>query len=354
MIKFKEAIRRALQKNLKEDNTTYLFGLGVNDANRVFGTTASLVELYGEDRVFEIPISENTLTGFAIGLGMQEFKSILVHARADFSYVSAEQIINQAAKISYMTNGEFNSNLTIRMVVGRGWGQGANHAQSPHSVYAQIPGLEIYMPATPNDAFQLLCIAIKSPNPVIFIEHRWLFETEGEVDEINVDLKDRNAHVIKKGNELTLIASSYMTIEALKVATILEKLGKSIEIVNLRVIRPLDKDTILSSADKTGRIAILDISQKYGLTSEISSLIYSNCGKLKDSILEIGLKDEPVPSSSFLSYQHYPNIKNILTEIRYHFKLDFNLTLAIKLAFELYPQVNEYNDQPPEFLIKNF
>ena len=170
-------INQAFEESLRDDPKVLLFGLGVGDVGAVFGSTANLQSKHGSDRVFDIPLSENAVTGMALGLAMQGFRPVMMHQRADFSFTSAEQIINQIAKTSYLSGDTYKVPLVIRMIVGRGWGQGPTHAQSPHSIFSHVPGLRVVAPATPLDGYHLMKESITSDDPVIFIEHRWLHQT---------------------------------------------------------------------------------------------------------------------------------------------------------------------------------
>ena len=341
-------INKAFDESLRDDPRVLLFGLGVGDVGAVFGSTANLQSKYGSDRVFEIPLSENAVTGMALGLAMQGFRPVMMHQRADFSFTSAEQIINQIAKTSYMSGDVYKVPLVIRMIVGRGWGQGPTHAQSPHAIFSHIPGLQVVAPATPMDGYHLMKESIYSDNPVIFIEHRWLHQT---VEKSNNELIMPNiteARIMKSGSDLTLISLSYGVIECIKIAEVLSELNLKIEVINLRSIQPWDKSTVIQSVAKTKKAMLLDTGHiEFGLTGEISSTIYSELFNLMSHpILRFGLPMEPTPSSAALAIKHYPSIVNMLQEIKIHFGFNFDIEEAIKIFTKKFPYKTNHQDQP--------
>ena len=349
-------INKAFDESLRDDPRVLLFGLGVGDVGAVFGSTANLQSKYGSDRVFEIPLSENAVTGMALGLAMQGFRPVLMHQRADFSFTSAEQIINQIAKTSYMSGDIYKVPLVIRMIVGRGWGQGPTHAQSPHAIFSHIPGLQVVAPATPMDGYHLMKESIYSDNPVIFIEHRWLHQT---VEKSNNELIMPNingARIMKSGSDLTLISLSYGVIECLKIAEVLSELNLKIEVINLRSIQPWDKSTVLKSVQKTRKAVLLDTGHiEFGLTGEVSSTIYAELfGLLSNPILRFGLPMEPTPSSAALAIDHYPSIENMLQKIKIHFGFNFDSKEAIKIFVDKFPYKTKHQDQPDVGIIGPF
>ena len=349
-------INKAFDESLRDDPRVLLFGLGVGDVGAVFGSTANLQSKYGSDRVFEIPLSENAVTGMALGLAMQGFRPVMMHQRADFSFTSAEQIINQIAKTSYMSGDIYKVPLVIRMIVGRGWGQGPTHAQSPHAIFSHIPGLQVVAPATPMDGYHLMKESIYSDNPVIFIEHRWLHQT---VEKSNNELIMPNingARIMKSGSDLTLISLSYGVIECLKIAEVLAELNLKVEVINLRSIQPWDKSTVIQSVTKTKKAMLLDTGHiEFGLTGEISSVLYSELfNSLSHPILRFGLPMEPTPSSAALAIDHYPSIENMLQKIKIHFGFNFDSKEAIKIFVDKFPYKTKHQDQPDVGIIGPF
>ncbi len=341
-------INQAFDESLRDNPRVLLFGLGVGDVGAVFGSTVNLQSKYGPNRVFDIPLSENAVTGMALGLAMQGFRPVMMHQRADFSFTSAEQIINQIAKASYMSGDTYKAPLVIRMVVGRGWGQGPTHAQSPHSIFSNVPGLQVVAPATPLDGYHLMKESITSDNPVIFIEHRWLHQTV-ERSRNNLFTQNINqARVMKSGNDLTLISLSYGVIECLKIADVLSELDLKIEVINLRSIQPWDKSTVIQSVARTKKAVLLDTGHiEFGLTGEIASVLYSELFNLMSHpILRFGLPMEPTPSSAALAIDHYPSIERMLQEIKIHFGLSFDIKEAIEIFNRKFPYKTKHKDQP--------
>ena len=247
---FTEAIREAQCQCLEADDSVYIMGLGVPDPKGIFGTTTGLQQQFGSKRVFDIPLSENAITGVALGSSLKGMRPILIHQRIDFSLVALEQVLNQAAKWHFMFGGASTAPLVIRMIIGRGWGQGPQHSQSLQSLYSHFPGLKVVMPATAKDAKGLLISSVQDNNPVIFIEHRWLHSLSDFVPQEMFSLPLGKAKILRKGSDLTIIAASYMVIEAMRAAEILAEKNISVEIINIRTITPLDDTTIKKSVKK--------------------------------------------------------------------------------------------------------
>src|ERR1051325_6323467 len=218
-ITFAEAIRDATAICLRRDSRTIVIGLGVPDPKGIFGTTSKLVDEFGEDRVMDAPLCENALTGLVIGAALGGMRPILTHQRVDFALLSLEQIVNQAAKWYYMFDGKGGTvPIVIRMVIGRGWGQGPQHAQSLYSWFAHIPGLKVVAPASPADAKGMLIASVEDDNPVIFLEHRWLHGMKGPVPVGYHHVPLDKCRVARKGKDLTIVANSHMVIESLRAA----------------------------------------------------------------------------------------------------------------------------------------
>ena len=281
-ITFRESILEATDYCMSTDPEVHLMGLGVPDPKGIFGTTLGLSEKFGNERVLDTPTSENGMTGIALGASMMGMRPVITHQRVEFSLLAIEQIVNQAAKCHYMTGGALCAPLVIRMIIGRGWGQGPQHSQSLESWFAHIPGLKVVLPSTPYDAKGLLISSIKDNNPVIFMEHRWLHETFGDVPQNAYEIPIGEAKVARKGTDITLVTYSYMTLETPTCANILSKYGISVEVIDLRSLRPLDETTILNSVKKTGRLLVADTGwSKFGVSSEIIAKIEPVYDELK-------------------------------------------------------------------------
>ncbi len=355
-ISFAQAINKAIYDELESDPKTLVFGLGVADAKGVFGTTTDLQKKFGKERVFDIPLSENAITGVALGMSLLKLKPILVHQRADFVFTSAEQIINQIAKTYFTTAGKFSVPIVIRMIVGRGWGQGPTHAQSPHSIFANVPGLKILLPATPEDAYEMLRGAIQDPDPVLFIEHRWLYQNETQSTNLKHPEKHTGCKILSSGTDLTLVGISLGAMEALKISKIFSCFNVSAEVINLRSVVPLDISTIVKSVEVTKKLAIFDISQtKFGVSTTISENIMRLLwNKLTDTPLIFGLKNVPVPSSAQLAKQVYPSSMDVAIEINSEFNLGIDPNLLRNKFLEMWPLRSEFEDQPDQGLVGPF
>lgn len=314
---FSQAILETLDFQLSVDPSVYVMGLGVPDPKGIFGTTLGLEKKHGSNRVMDMPTSENGMTGIAIGSALNGMKPIMTHQRADFFLLAFDQLINSAAKWNYMFAGKQNIPLVIRLIVGRGWGQGPQHSQNLHSCLAHFPGLKVVMPTTPYDAKGLLQASIKDPNPVIFIEHRWLHHLIDYVPEEPYEVEIGKAKIIKPGDQITIVASSQATLEALKAAEILNEKGVSVEVIDLRTIKPLDFETIKNSVKKTGRLIVVDHSWKtLSIASEIITLSIENCFKdLKNAPLRLTLPDCYAPTAHSMLEDYYPSASTIIEAV---------------------------------------
>lgn len=318
VLKFFEAIREGMDLCLEKDASVYVIGLGVPDPKGIFGTTLGLAEKYGPHRVLDMPTSENGMTGVAIGSALVGMRPILTHQRIDFAILAMEQIVNQAAKWHYMFGGRMRVPLVIRMIIGRGWGQGPQHSQSLHAWFAHVPGLKVVMPATPQDAKGLLISSIEDDNPVIFIEHRWLYNIQGPVSPGILRIPLGAAQILKEGKDVTLISSSYMTWEALRAAEELSQENISAEVVDLRTLKPLDWETVLGSVRKTGRLVVADHGWKTaGFGAEVVARAAEEAWQaLRCSPVRIALPDLPAPSSPALSKFYYPGSFHIASAVK--------------------------------------
>ncbi len=312
-ISYAEALRQAQAYCLEVDPNVYLMGLGAPDPKGIFGSTLGLQERFGEQRVFDIPLSENAITGVALGSAITGMRPILTHQRVDFALVSLEQIVNQAAKWHYMFGGTMSAPIVIRMIIGRGWGQGPQHSQSLHAWFAHIPGLKVILPTTPYDAKGMLIAAIEDNNPVICLEHRWLYSLTDEVpaEDYRVDLE--SGRVMRQGSDVTLIGVSYMAIECLRAAALLEEVGVSAEVVDVRTVRPLDQKTLIESVQKTHHALIVDQGHIFaGISAEIAATVNESLFQsLAKPPIRLGLPDYPTPTSPALSDQYYPQAYQI-------------------------------------------
>ena len=311
---YAQAINEALAIALEIDNSVICYGLGVPDPKGVFSTTLGLQERFGEERVFDIPTSENAMTGVAIGASLNGIRPIMTHQRLDFFLLAMDQLVNNAAKCHYMFGGHNSVPITIRLIIGRGWGQGPTHSQNLQAIFAHIPGLKVVMPATAPDAKGLLLESIFDDNPVVFLEHRWLHALEGNVPADDYRIPIGKACHLAQGNDITIVSLSYMTVEALHAVSVLEKEGISCDLIDLRSVKPIDYKLIFSSVRKTGRLLALDTGVTTGsIAGEIVARVCMDCyDSLKQSPKRIALPDFPTPTSKALTKGFYKRAENII------------------------------------------
>lgn len=314
VLTFAAAVNEALAVAMDRDPGVITFGLGVGDARNIFGTTAGLQERFGAARVFDMPAAENAMTGVAVGAALRGLRPVMVHQRMDFFLLALDQLVNSAAKWHYMFGGRRGVPLTIRLILGRGWGQGPTHSQALHAWLAHVPGLKVAMPATARDAKGLLLAAIFDDNPVVFIEHRWLHQAAGEVPEGDYRVPLGTAQVVREGGDLTVAALSYMVPEALRAAEVLERQGCRVDLVDVRSVAPFDWTTILSSVRRTGRLLALDIAPAtLSVAGEIVARAAMEAfGALRCAPRRIALPDIPTPTSPALTGGLYPGAAEIV------------------------------------------
>ena len=316
-LRFTEAVLEATDLCMEADASVHVLGLGVADPIGIFGTTAGLADKYGHDRVMETPTAENGSLGIALGGSLVGLRPIITHQRVEFALLAIDQIVNQAAKWNYMTGGRVSAPIVIRLIVGRGWGQGPQHSQSLESWFAHIPGLRVVLPSTPNDAKGLLISSVRDNNPVVFIEHRWLHDTFGEVPRGIYQVPLGEARVARQGRDITIVSYSYMTVEALKCADALAEQGIDVEVLDLRSLRPLDEAAVLSSVRKTGRLLALDLGwSKFGVSSEVIALAaMDGTVSFKGPPERLGVIDTPIPSTRALADLAYPGSRQIADRV---------------------------------------
>jgi pyruvate/2-oxoglutarate/acetoin dehydrogenase E1 component len=314
---FANAVNEALHQAMEIDSSVICYGLGVTDPKAVFGTTANLEKRFGPGRVFDMPTSENAMTGVAIGAALNGIKTVMTHQRIDFFLLAMDQLVNSAAKWHYMFGGQNSIPITIRLIIGRGWGQGPTHSQNLQAWFAHIPGLKVVMPTTPEDAKGLLLASIFDPNPVIFLEHRWLHNSVGEVPDGDIRVPIGKARIAKAGSDLTLVAMSYMTVEALHAANYLEQQGVSCEVIDLRTIKPLDWQTVMDSVTKTGRLLALDSGFTTGSVAGeiVARVAMEKFNSLKYAPARLAMPDVPEPTSPSLTKGFYVRADDVVANV---------------------------------------
>jgi pyruvate/2-oxoglutarate/acetoin dehydrogenase E1 component len=322
-LSFAEAIREATEQCLALRPDVYVMGLGVNDPKAIFGTTAGLLERFGARRVFDMPTAENGMSGVGIGSALAGMRPIMIHQRVDFVLLALDQIVNNAAKWHAMFGRRANVPIVFRLIIGRGWGQGPQHSQSLQATFAHFPGLKVVMPATAYDAKGMLIAAVEDGDPVIFLEHRWLHATFGSVPAEAYRVPLDKARVARAGSDITIAATSYMTLEALKAADLLSLDGIDAEVIDVRSIKPVDAPAIVGSARKTGRFVAVDSGWRtLGFAGELVALVAEKSfATLKAAPARVCPNDVYVPTTAALADSYYPSTASIVNAVRGQFGL---------------------------------
>lgn len=311
---YAEALREGAEQEMARDESVILLGLGVDDHRGIYGTTQGLVERFGPERVFDTPLSEEGMTGVAIGAALAGLRPIHVHIRQDFLLLCMNQLINIAAKAHYMYGGTVSVPIVVRSVIGKSWGQGAQHSQALHSLFMHIPGLKVVAPTTPYDAKGCLVASIHDNNPVIFIEHRLLHNQIGPVPEEVYAQPLGRARVLAEGNDVTLVGVSYMAVECLRARTYLAELGISAQVVDPVTLSPLDMETIDQSTRKTGKLVVVDCGwTACGAGAEILARAVEGRNGSAPSVWRMGFAPVTCPPTPSLEDLFYPNGRTIAT-----------------------------------------
>lgn len=308
------AINEALHQVMSIDESVFLIGQGVKSPWYVGNTAQGLLERFGPERVIDTPVSENAMTGAAVGAAMAGMRAVAVHPRMDFMMYALDPIINQAANWYYMNGGKLSVPVVFWGIINRGGEQAAQHSQALQAMFAHIPGLKVVMPSTPYDAKGLMIEAIRDPNPVVFIDDRWLYGCEDIVPEEMYGVEIGKGVVRREGNDITVVAASFMAHESMKAVEELEKEGIDVEFIDPLTVKPIDQDLILKSVMKTGRLLVVDGGWKtYGLAAEISAMVSESVFEyLKAPIKRLTLPDCPAPASKELEKEFYKYSGDIL------------------------------------------
>ncbi len=320
-LSYGEAIRDAFQYILQNYPESFVIGQGLWSPWYVGNSMTDLDKEFGKDRIIDTPVSEGACTGLAVGASLYGSKPIVVHPRIDFMLYAMDPIVNQAAKWSHMTGGKSHPGVTIRGIVNRGGEQGAQHSQSLHSWFSHIPGLRVVMPYSVKDARDLMIASVLCNDPVVYIDDKWLYAETDNLEPFSEDFKleDIGPKVIKKGTDITLVASSYSTKLALDLANDAEFSSKfSAEVIDLRVLNPLKKDVLLESVKKTSNLVVIDGGTKTcGYASEVISTVLESVEpkNLNSSPIRIALPDCPAPTSRVLENIYYPDTSFIKNKI---------------------------------------
>lgn len=310
------AILEATHQMMKQDPSVYVIGEGVPDPKACFNTTKGLEETF-PGRVFDMPVSENGMTGIAIGSAINGLKPIMVHMRIDFLMYAMDQIVNNAAKWYSMFGGQKSVPIVIRAILGRGWGQGQQHAQNLEAMFAHVPGLKVVVPSNAHDAKGLLIAAIRDPNPVLFLEHRWVHYITSDVPEAIYEIKIGQAKVVKEGSDVTIVSWGYMMSECLKASEFLLEQGVVCEVIDMRTLRPLDINTIKRSLKKTRRLLVVNDAWKFcGVPGEIIAQIAEDIEiELLYPPQRLTNPDYCSPSTYGLTKHYYQNVGSIYAKV---------------------------------------
>lgn len=316
-----QAISDTLREEMERDEKVFLMGEDLGLYGGCFGITRGFIEHFGPDRVMETPIVEGGFTAMAVGAAMYGYRPVVEYMFSDFVTCAMDAIVNQAAKQRFMLGGQVKMPLVIRTPAGSGTGAAAQHSQSLESWFCHVPGLIVVAPSTPYDAKGLLRTAIRSDNPVLFYEHKLGYRVSGEVPE-NDDytIPFGKADIKREGKDVTLISYSYTLQKCLKAAEILEKEGIDVEVLDLRTINPIDKDTVIASVKKTGKVLITHEGvQKCGVGAEVAGIIADSEAffYLDRPIARFGGDDDiPIPYSPILEAQVVPQVETICERVR--------------------------------------
>jgi len=318
-ITYLKAVREALWQEMERDERVFIIGEDVGVYGGAFGVTRGMVEHFGAERVIDTPISEYGIAGAITGaalIGMRPVGEIMF---MDFTTLAMEQLVNQAAKMRFMFGGMTMVPFVLRCPAGSGTGAAAQHSQSLENWFVHVPGLKVVMPSTPYDATGLLLSSIRDDNPVIFVEHKLLYKTEGPVPEEQYTVPLSKADVKRKGRDLTIVATSIMVIRALEAAEQLSAEGIEVEVVDPRTLKPLDEETIVRSVSKTGRALIVHEACKTGgYGGELAAVIAGSeaFDYLDAPIVRLAGRDIPIPYSRTLEYHTVPHVENIVEAAR--------------------------------------
>tara|TARA_X000000950_G_scaffold172487_1_gene210041 strand:+ start:264 stop:1319 length:1056 start_codon:yes stop_codon:yes gene_type:complete len=331
-ISLANAINSAISRAMTKDKNMICYGLGVTDPKNIFGTTKNLEKNFGKERVFDVPTSENALTGISVGLALNGVRSVVSHQRLDFFLLAFDQLINSAAKWYYMFGSKISVPITIRLIVGRGWGQGPTHSQSLQSVFAHIPGLKVVIPSSPQSAYDLLLSSIFDPNPVVYLEHRWLHNLKAKVSEKKI-IKLEGSNILKSGKDVTIITMSFAVTDVLDIAERMSKENIHIEVIDLSVIKPIFWKNILKSVKKTGRMILIDTGVYTGSVSSeiISEICIKHQSILKVAPIKIAMPDFPEPTSYALTKNFYFDKFKIIKNIKKILKINKKLKIETEI-----------------------
>src|SRR5215470_2138104 len=313
LLRYVDAVREAVAMEMERDRRVFVFGLDVDDHKAIQGSTRGLLDHFGKDRVFTTPLSEDAMTGVAIGAAMAGLRPIHVHIRMDFLMLCMNQIVNMASKSRYMYDGQVKVPMVVRSMIGKSWGQGAQHSQGLHAMFMHVPGLKVVAPSNAYDAKGCMVAAIRDDNPVIFVEHRLLYPTEAPVPVEPFVVEFGRARVMRHGEDLTIVGISNMAVESLRAAELLADAGISADVIDPVSLAPLDVDSIIRSAEQTGRLLVVDNAwTNCGASAEIIARVAERPVRNRSIRFErMGFAPTTCPTTPALEQEFYPNPSRI-------------------------------------------
>ena len=311
---YAQALAEATSQAMELDPSVIVMGQGIRDKGAIFGSAEGLFEKFGPQRVIEMPIAESAVAGICVGAALKGMRPLLILQRADFGFLIMDQIINHASKYHFMFAGQTPVPITIRLIVGKGWGQGPQHSQSLHSTFAHFPGLRVMAPTDAYTAKGILLNSIFSNDPVVIFEGRPLFSSSMEIPSDPYVVPFKAARKVREGKDVTIVAVSYMVPEAEQACHQLEKAGISVDLIDLVSVNPLDMDTICASVCETKRLMVVDSSWAFcGISAEISAQVYEQIGSvLSAPVKRLALPFCPAPTGAAMEKQFYPQAQSIV------------------------------------------
>lgn len=318
VIRYWQAIRDAIAEEMRRDKDIFVMGEDVETMGGVFGCTKGILEEFGHDRIRNTPISEAIIVGAGVGGALTGTKMLVEIQYVDFILHAMDQVINQAAKVRYMTGGKAQVPLVIRAQQGSGRGNGAQHSQNLEAIFCHMPGLKVVMPSNPYDAKGLLKTAIRDNNPIMFFEHKVLYNTTGEVPDGEYTIPFGKADIKREGKDVTIVATSWMVLKAMEAAKMLEEQGIDAEVIDPRTLVPLDKDTIVNSVKKTGRAVIVHEAHGVcGIGAEVAFVISDLAFDYLDApIKRVTSAQTPIPYSKKLEQLTIPSPERIAAAVK--------------------------------------
>ena len=318
LLRYVDALREGIASEMDRDPRVFLFGLDVDDHKAIQGSTRGLQQQFGRDRVFNTPLSEDAMTGVAIGAAMAGFRPIHVHIRMDFLMLCMNQLVNMASKAHYMYGGTVRVPMVIRSMIGKSWGQGAQHSQGLHALFMHVPGLKVVAPSNAHDAKGCLIAAIRDDNPVIFVEHRLLYPTEAFVPEDAFTVNPGRGRLCTLGDDITIVGVSNMVVECLRAHELLADVGIHAEVIDPITLRPLDMETIIESVKKTNRLVTVEEAWPVcSVGSEICARVAIQAFDYLDAPpAKVSGADVPMPYAANLERLALPNAAHVVEAVK--------------------------------------